>query len=1437
MAGAKPGVHVVQLKPNSVPDALRNGSKFVMWNDNSSAGTPVTLRVDEKGSILFWKDLNKEMDFLDIALIRDTRTAKYARVPKDGKLRESLQMGQKDVSLEDKTVSICYGSDMVNVDWMNFVSNDRDTAKLWAEELLRYAGNLLSANSSTLVFLEKWYSRIISVLGPDGKIPVKNVVKQVASNREDKKKVEKALEAAGLLVGKSDSLDPSKFNFQNFFNFYHQLVGRTEVDTIFAEMGAKKKPYLTVEQFTEFLNWQQRDPRLNEILYPFATVKQAQEIINQHEAKGGMAAKGHLSLEGFLMFLLSEENNVIPAEKLDLSEDMSQPLAHYFINSSHNTYLTGHQFTGKSSVEIYRQVLLCGCRCVELDCWDGKGQDEEPVITHGYTMCTEVPFKDVVEAIAESAFKTSDYPVILSFENHCGPKQQAKMANYCRTIFGEMLLDMPLDSHPLKPDVPLPSPLLLKRKILVKNKKKHFHKVQNQKSSSASKGAGGKGGDSSSKPKSTSDADEGSGGGTSTEGEGGGDMSSPSSPTGRKTSFPDGSPTRAVLEKNVSVCSEGGEKGGEVEVFESESDSSESEDEEDDDEEEEEGEEAVEMTEEEKRRRQRVKRDKGTAGKEAEAAMEMSALVNYIQPIHFHSFESSEKRNKSYEISSFVETQALAQLKESPVDFVNYNKRQLSRIYPRGTRVDSSNFMPQVYWNAGCQLVALNYQTLDLAMQINLGIFEYNGRSGYILKPDFMRRNDRRFDPFAESTVDGIVAGTVTVKVISGQFLSDKRVGTYVEVDMYGLPTDTVRKKFRTKTVPNNGLNPVYDEEPFVFKKVVLPNLAIVRLGVYEETGKLIGHRIMPVEGLRPGFRHIPLRNEANQALMLPTIFVHIIINDYVPDQFAAYADALLNPIAYLSQLEKHAQQLEILTEDFESDDAKAAKEEDGDTAGDPLPNTAIKEMDDKMQRRQNSLNTKPTAAAAAIAGGGGGGGGGGAAAGAGGEKSTATSSTSRSSLNRLPSAQHIPVSKQESSQSSASVTSSQSGRMLKLSQSNLTLLLFSSVPKVTSSVDWTTGYYARNSKLNDPSLLTPMPLDELKNSKTFQKALAKKDKELDSIRRKHDKSREMMEEQHQIQLDKLIAAQTKARISMEKLHTKTLKKMQKNKEDSEGKKQVFMGELQGLLQAQGQELRGTKYKHADVMMALNRDHLQAQLDVHKRHHSALYDALFEAMAASQAAHRKRLDETHAHDVLELKKKRDPQIREHMKLLARKHTDKHELSRIKREEQQKHVDAVVTERQELNDLLDKRKGELQSKLDEVRKEAEKDKDQYLKHHMEDFQQKCQQLQEQFDKAVKDFGMEEDDDDDDEEEEEGGNLGERNALNQPSTDSPERQHNGDDNTPQTSSSALLLNGATSPLQEPQQQQQPQPPEQEASVGSKGDSPSKEKINSKEELTSM
>ena len=92
--------------------------------------------------------------------------------------------------------------------------------------------------------------------------------------------------------------------------------------------------------------------------------------------------------------MLSDENAPVFLDRLDIYQDMDQPMPHYYVNSSHNTYLTGRQFGGKSSVEIYRQTLLSGCRCVELDCWDGKGEDEgEVIITHGKAMCTDVYFK------------------------------------------------------------------------------------------------------------------------------------------------------------------------------------------------------------------------------------------------------------------------------------------------------------------------------------------------------------------------------------------------------------------------------------------------------------------------------------------------------------------------------------------------------------------------------------------------------------------------------------------------------------------------------------------------------------------------------------------------------------------------------------------------------------------------------------------------------------------------------------------------------------------------------------------------------------------------------------------------------------------------------------------------------------------------------------
>ncbi|KHJ94135.1 Phosphatidylinositol-specific phospholipase C, Y domain protein [Oesophagostomum dentatum] len=289
----------------------------------------------------------------------------------------------------------------------------------------------------------------------------------------------------------------------------------------------------------------------------------------------------------------------------------------------------------------------------------------------------------------------------------------------------------------------------------------------------------------------------------------------------------------------------------------------------------------------------------------------LSSLINYTHPVKFSGFDVAESNNLHYHMSSFSESTGLGYLKQCAPEFVNYNKRQLSRIYPKGARVDSSNFLPQVFWNAGCQMVALNFQTPDVYMQLNMGKFEYNGGSGYLLKPDFMRRPDRTFDPFSESPVDGVIAAHCSVRVISGQFLTERKVGTYVEVEMYGLPTDTIRKEHRTKMVPANGLNPVYAEAPFVFRKVVLPELAVLRFAVYDENGKQLGQRILPLDGLQAGYRHISLRSDTNQTMVLsPTLFVHIVIKTYVPDELSGLVDALADPRAYLSEQKKRQEAL-----------------------------------------------------------------------------------------------------------------------------------------------------------------------------------------------------------------------------------------------------------------------------------------------------------------------------------------------------------------------------------------------------------------------------------------------------------------------------------------------------------------------------------------------
>ena len=103
-----------------------------------------------------------------------------------------------------------------------------------------------------------------------------------------------------------------------------------------------------------------------------------------------------------------------------------------------------------------------------MDCWDGESENKnEPIIYHGFTITSKIFFKDALEAIKQYAFFKSNYPLILSIENHCSVECQDKMASYLVNILGNMLYTGTVDETKIE----LPSPEELQNKILVKAKK------------------------------------------------------------------------------------------------------------------------------------------------------------------------------------------------------------------------------------------------------------------------------------------------------------------------------------------------------------------------------------------------------------------------------------------------------------------------------------------------------------------------------------------------------------------------------------------------------------------------------------------------------------------------------------------------------------------------------------------------------------------------------------------------------------------------------------------------------------------------------------------------------------------------------------------------------------------------------------------------------
>jgi len=140
----------------------------------------------------------------------------------------------------------------------------------------------------------------------------------------------------------------------------------------------------------------------------------------------------------------------------DYIKDRSYPLPEYFISSSHNTYLTAHQLYGSSTATAYETALLNGARCVEIDAWDDDDNPQEPKVTHGYTLTSNLPFRSVCETIRDvvdrEAAELIDNeihaaPIMLSLENHCGAQGQLRLVQIMQQVWGDRLLSKAVREH------------------------------------------------------------------------------------------------------------------------------------------------------------------------------------------------------------------------------------------------------------------------------------------------------------------------------------------------------------------------------------------------------------------------------------------------------------------------------------------------------------------------------------------------------------------------------------------------------------------------------------------------------------------------------------------------------------------------------------------------------------------------------------------------------------------------------------------------------------------------------------------------------------------------------------------------------------------------------------------------------------------------------
>ena len=193
---------------------------------------------------------------------------------------------------------------------------------------------------------------------------------------------------------------------------------------------------------------------------------------------------------------------------------------------------------------------------------------------------------------------------------------------------------------------------------------------------------------------------------------------------------------------------------------------------------------------------------------------------------------------------------------------LDFTGRHLLRCYPNRRRVTSQNFDPSLAWSMGAQMVALNFQTNDLAMWLNRGKFVANGGCGFVRKPEYL------IDPSVPAPSEPTRVLTITIIAGSGWEILEhithaSAPQTYVRITIAGNVKDfkSCTSSVSTSHSRTSDAQPFFNET-FEFH-LIEPDLALVLFTVHDKSVKtpemFLAQHCSPVNLLRSGTRISPL--------------------------------------------------------------------------------------------------------------------------------------------------------------------------------------------------------------------------------------------------------------------------------------------------------------------------------------------------------------------------------------------------------------------------------------------------------------------------------------------------------------------------------------------------------------------------------------------------